>query len=71
MAFRECGYNEVKEYEILGTGLGCVLDAMKIVTDMMVNVQGLNHPCWKICVWWPRVKAFLESLKKIEILKPP
>ncbi len=72
MVFREYGYNEVKEYEILGNDfvidLCCVLDAMKIVIDMMVNVQYLSNPCWKICIWWPRVKISLENL---EILGPP
>lgn len=51
--------------------LCCVLDAMKIVIDMMVNVQYQSNPCWKICIWWPRVKIFLENLENMEILGPP
>ena len=75
MAFKEYGYNEVKEYEILGVDvvvdLCCILDVMKIVIDMMVNVQYLNSPCWKICILWPRIKTFLQSLKEMKIFQPP
>ena len=75
MAFREYGYDEAKEYEILGINfvldLCCVLDAMKIVIDMIVNVQDQSKPCRKICIWWPHVKTFLENIKEIKILEPP
>ena len=65
----------MKEFEILGTDfvidLCCVFDAIKVVVDLMVEVQALSHPCWKIWVWWPCVKAILEKLKMIEVMKPP
>ncbi|CAB3982578.1 Hypothetical predicted protein [Paramuricea clavata] len=73
-AFRSYGYSEMKEYDILGTDfvldLCCICDSMKSVVDLMIAVQGLGCPCWKICIWWPRVKAFLESLLEEVIIDP-
>ena len=73
-AFRSYGYNEMKEYDILGVDfvidLCCICDSMKSVVDLMIAVQGLGCPCWKICIWWPRVKEFLENLIQEEILHP-
>ena len=63
-AFRSYDYNEMKEYNILGTDfvldLCCICDSMKSVVDLIIAVQGLCCPCWKICVWWPCVKELLE-----------
>jgi hypothetical protein len=73
-AFREFGYNEMKEFEILGkdfvVDLCIVTDVMEIVMDLMVRVQSLAQPCWKICTWWPKLKSFLENLKDEDIKKP-
>ncbi|CAB3976872.1 Hypothetical predicted protein [Paramuricea clavata] len=73
-AFRSYGYSEMKEYDILGTDfvldLCCICDSMKSVVDLMIAVQGLGCPCWKICILWPRVKAFLESLLEEVIIDP-
>lgn len=74
-AFRAFGYSEVREYEILGDDfvidLCAITDVMGIVIDLMVKLQSLSCPCWKICVWWPSVKKILEKLKNVSIEKPP
>ena len=52
-AFRQFGYCEMKEYQILGDDfvldLCSVTDAMELLINLMVKVQGLDRPCWKIC----------------------
>ena len=64
----------MKEYDILGTDfvldLCCICDSMQSVVDLMTAVQGLSCPCWKICVWLPRVKEFLERLMEEDITDP-
>ncbi len=73
-AFRSFGYNECKEYEILGKDfiidLCMITDVLKIVMDLMIRVQDLSQPCWKICSWWPRVKNSLQSLKDEDVEEP-
>ena len=73
-AFREFGYSELKEYEILGkdfvVDLCIVTDVMAIIMELMVRVQSLAQPCWKICCWSPKVKSFLQSLKDEDIENP-
>ncbi|CAB3997080.1 Hypothetical predicted protein [Paramuricea clavata] len=74
-AFRAFGYSEVREYEILGEDfvidLCSVTDVMRIVIDLMVKLQSLSCPCWKICVWFPYVNKFLEQLEHVSIASPP
>ncbi|CAB3991037.1 Hypothetical predicted protein [Paramuricea clavata] len=74
-AFRAFGYSEVREYKILGEDfvidLCCVTDVMRIVIDLMVKLQSLSCPCWKICIWFPSVKKFLEQLEHVSIASPP
>jgi hypothetical protein len=73
-AFRAFGYSEVREYEILGEDfvidLCSVTDVMRIVIDLMVKLQSLSCPCWKICVLFPSVKKFLEQLEQCQHCKP-
>ena len=61
-AFRQFGYSELKEYEILGkdfvVDLCIVTDVMAIIMELMVRVQSLAQPCRKICCWWPKVNFF-------------
>eukprot|EP00112_Aurelia_sp_Birch-Aquarium-sp1_P015932 Seg357.2 transcript_id=Seg357.2/GoldUCD/mRNA.D3Y31 product="hypothetical protein" protein_id=Seg357.2/GoldUCD/D3Y31 len=74
-AFREFGYNEIKEFEILGRDfvidLCMIVDVMEIFVKLMVRVQSLSAPCWKICIWWQRAKSWLEELRKEDIENPP
>ena len=75
-AFRQFGYCELKEFQILGTDfvidLCYVTDVMpEMVIDLMVKVQGLAQPCWKICMWWPRLKLYLQKIEKADIPCPP
>lgn len=74
-AFRQFGYCELKEYQILGSDfaidLCSVTDAMEMFINLMVKVQGLAQPCWKICIWWPRLKRYLQKIEKADIRNPP
>ena len=40
--------------------LAC-LDIMEPVADLMLRVQSLDTPVWKLKLWWPRVKAKLSE----------
>eukprot|EP00794_Sanderia_malayensis_P008335 gene8335-biopygen6173 len=73
-AFCSFGYSEIKEYEILGQDfvldLCAVVDCMEVVMNLMVDVQALSCPCWKMCVWFPRVKKILQEIEDESILEP-
>ena len=32
--------------------------------QLLVTLQGLNVPCWKIITWWPRLETHLKSMHK-------
>lgn len=64
--FRNHAYSQVKECEIAGQDfvidlLGCC-DVTLPMVKLLVEVQGLQVPIWKICVWWPKVKKDMETL---------
>lgn len=73
--FRENQYSEVKEYEIAGkdfvTDMCGTLDVMKPVIEMLVRLQDLQVPIWKICVWSPKVISTLNAVKGLSLSKPP
>jgi hypothetical protein len=74
-AFGQFGYCEMKEYQILGDDfvidLCSVKNAMESLINLIVKVQGLDRPCWKICSWWPRLKLYLQEIEKANIICPP
>ncbi len=37
------------------------LDILAPVVNLMLCVQSLNTPIWKLKVWWPKVKAKLTK----------
>ena len=57
--FRENKYNEIKEYEIAGEDFVIdmcgKLDVMRPAIEMLIKLQDLQVPIWKICVWSPKV----------------
>ena len=58
---------EEEEYQYVIGGYDFVLDllafldTMQPVTDLMLHLQSLDAPIWKLKVWWPRVKDRMES----------
>jgi hypothetical protein len=40
------------------------LDIMQPVVDLMLRVQSLDTPIWKLKLWWPIVKAKLEKASR-------
>ena len=74
-AFRQFGFSEMKAYQILAgdfvIDFCSVTDAMDLLINLMVKVQDLNKPCWMICLWWPRLKLYLQEIKKADITRLP
>lgn len=67
-AFREFKFSEVKEFQIAGQDFlmdlcGCC-DVLKPYMEMFVALQGLSVPCWKVVVWWRKVKDYVEEVEK-------
>ncbi len=57
------------------------IDTLKPVVDLMLRVQSLDTPIWKLRLWWPSLKAQMEKtpaggvdplprLKKIDSITP-
>ena len=64
--FRSHSYKEIAEYEIAGQDfvmdlLGCC-DVLMPIMRMLVDLQALQVPIWKIAVWWPKVKEDMELM---------
>ena len=73
--FREFNFSEVKDYMIAGKDfvldLCGICDALAPLIELMVEIQSLNLPCWKVVTWWPCVKKHLELMKKNLSLQTP
>ena len=58
---------EEEEYQYMIGGYDSVLDllafldTMQPVTNLMLHLQSLDAPIWKLKAWWPRVKDRMES----------
>eukprot|EP00795_Rhopilema_esculentum_P009841 gene9841-18419_t len=37
------------------------LDTMKPIVDLMLHVQSLDTPIWRLKLWWPKVKYVMEK----------
>ena len=66
---------EELQYMIAGSDfvadlLAC-LDIMEPVVDLMLRVQSLDTPVWKLKLWWPRVKAKLSEAVSGDIVHFP
>lgn len=66
--FREFKFSEVKEFQIAGQDFlidlcGCC-DVLKPYMEMFVALQGLSVPCWKVVVWWRKLKDHVEKTEK-------
>ena len=57
--------NEEMQYMIAGSefvaDLLAFLDILKPVVDLMLRLQSLDTPIWKLKIWWPTVKAKLKD----------
>lgn len=56
---------EELQYMIAGSDfvadLLAFLDVMKPIVDLMLRVQSLDTPMWKLKLWWPKIKAKLSK----------
>ena len=64
--FREFQFSQIKEYQIAGDDflldLCGVCDIMKPLMLLLVTLQSLDVPCWKLVSWWPRLQSHLKSM---------
>ena len=44
---------------------------MEPVVDLMLHIQSLDTPMWKMKLWWPRVKAKLSEAGSGDIVHFP
>jgi hypothetical protein len=72
--FRENKYNEIKEYEIAGEDFVIdmcgTLDVMRPAIEMLVKLQDLQVPIWKICVWSSKVVRELGQVATLSLDNP-
>lgn len=72
--FRENKYNEIKEYEIAGEDFVIdmcgTLDVMRPATEMLVKLQDLQVPIWKICIWSSKVALELGQVATLSLSSP-
>ena len=65
--FREFQYSEIKEYQIAGEDflpdLCGICDILKPLMDLLVALQCITCPCWKVLSWWPNLKSHMENMK--------
>ena len=63
--FREIQYLEMKEYQIAGEDflldLCGICDILKPLMDLLIALQSIACPCWKVLSWWPSVRHHLCS----------
>ncbi len=73
--FRQFQYSEIKEYMVAGDDflldLCGICDILQPMLEMMVELQGLSVPCWKVVTWWPRLKSRMKQFEKKLSLKKP
>ena len=72
--FRESKYSEIKEYEIAGEDFVIdmcgTLDVMRPAIEMLVKLQDLQVPVWKICVWSSKVLHQLGQVATLSLANP-
>ena len=68
-AFRKYGYVELKEYQIAGQDLifdiCAVVDILTPVVDLLVGLQNLQAPVWKICIWTKNIEDALKAMSEL------
>ncbi len=71
-AFRKHQFDQIKDYMVSGydyiIDLCSITDVMKPFVKMMILLQSLQYPCWKVVSWWKKVEVYLEG-KNTDILK--
>ncbi|CAB4020709.1 Hypothetical predicted protein [Paramuricea clavata] len=72
--FRKYGYDEDDEYEITGkdfvVDLLALTDLMRPMVDLLVSLQGLSVPSWKICLWLSKVRQRIQKCIPISFDSP-
>jgi hypothetical protein len=72
--FRKYGYDEDDEYEIAGKDFVvdhlALTDLMRPMVNLLVSLQGLSFPLWKICLWWPKVRQRFQKCIPISFDSP-
>lgn len=65
--FRAFNYTETREFQIAGKDfvldLCAVCDVMRPYIEFSVALQGLSVPCWKVSVWWDRLRNHVKQIE--------
>ena len=65
--FREFHYSEMKEYQIAGEDflldLCGICNILKCLMHLLIALQSISCPCWKVLSWWPNLKSHIENMK--------
>ena len=73
--FQQFQFSEIKDYMVAGDDflldLCRICDILRPMLEMMVELQGLSVPCWKVAMWWPRLKSRMKELQKKLSIKEP
>lgn len=73
--FRQFQFSEIKEYMVAGDDflldLCGICDILEPMMEMMVELQGLSLPCWKVVTWWPKLKSRMQQLQEEFSLEKP
>ena len=64
-AFRNHQFDQIKDCKVSGydyiIDLCSLTDVMKPFVGMMILLQSLQYPWWKVVSWWQKVEVYLEG----------
>ena len=64
--FTDFHYSEM-EYQIADEDflldLCGICDILKPLMDLLIALQSITCPCWKVLSWWPNLKSHIENMK--------
>ena len=73
--FRKFAYSEVTEYEIAGEDfiidLCGAIDILYPFITLLVDLQGLQAPIWKVCVWETKLMKEVEAMETFTLSNLP
>ena len=69
--FRKFSYSQIKEYEIAGEDfiidLCGAIDFLRPIIRLLVDLQSLQAPIWKVCIWCPKVLKEIEMMENFTL----
>ena len=69
--FRYYDYKEIKEFEIAGQDfifdMCAVVDIMNPIVNLLLELQNLQTPIWKLSIWQKKILEELEKFKDFSV----